>query len=267
MTLGGEEMVLIALIGLAAGSLGGLAGVGGSMIIIPGLALLLGFHTPGHDEQHLYMATAMVVNVLVSLPAASRHAKEGAVRWDLYRVILPAMVLAIVLGVLLGNLVHGERLKDALAAFIALYCVFNLVRVFMRQGDFREDQERASRWRLIVCAGVTGLISGLLGLGGGVVLVPMLQLVCRVRLRQAIGTTLAVMPASAVIGAVLKVATLGSHGQRMSDVLVLVLLLGPLSMLGGHLGAVLSHRLPLRVVRMLIFALLMIVALKLAGIF
>lgn len=266
MILDLAQIAVIALIGLAAGLLGGLAGIGGSMVMIPGLVLVLGYRDESHSEQHLYMASAMVVNALVAYPAAARHAKSGAVRWDLFRVLLPAMIASILVGVLLSNLVDGSRLRDLLALFIALYCLFNLVRVFARQTDFDVEREHATRARLVTCALLAGLVSGLLGLGGGVVLVPLLQMICRVRLRKAIGTTLAVMPASAIVGSTTKLATLSSHGQTLSDALILVLVMAPLAMLGGHLGATLAHKLPLKIVRLLILSLMLIVAMKLAEI-
>jgi len=74
---------VLALIGLAAGALGGLLGIGGSIIMIPALAIFLG------DDQHLYQAAAMVVNIAVALPAAIRHKRAGALRDFLNNVLGP----------------------------------------------------------------------------------------------------------------------------------------------------------------------------------
>lgn len=264
MTIGVWEIVAIALIGMTAGTFGGLAGVGGSMVMIPGMALVLGYPSgDAHVEQHLYMAAAMGVNVLLAVPAAAKHAKEGKLRWDLFRLLLPAMGVTIVLGVLASNLMAGDSLKTLLAAFIILYCGFNLLRVVAKETDFDRDQERATRGRVIFTGASAGLISGLLGLGGGVILVPMLQMLCRVRLRPSIATALAVMPLTAVVGAAFKISTLPSHGLAISEAFTLILIIAPLAMLGSHLGAVLTHKLPLKVVRVVILFLMVAVALKL----
>ena len=69
----------IAAIGLMAGTLGGLLGVGGSVIMIPALTAIFG------PEQHLYQAAAMAVNVGVAVPAAWRHHGAGAARRDVLR--------------------------------------------------------------------------------------------------------------------------------------------------------------------------------------
>ncbi len=264
MTIGVLEIVAIALIGMAAGTFGGLAGVGGSMIMIPGMALVLGYPGgDGHVEQHLYMAAAMGVNVLLALPAAARHAKEGKLRWDVFRLLLPAMSVTIILGVVLSNLLDGDRLRTIFAGFIILYCGFNLVRVFARETDFDKDQERATRGRVIFTGATAGVISGLLGLGGGVILVPMLQMLCRVRLRPSIATALAVMPLTAIVGAGFKISTLPSHGQLISHAFILIAIIAPLAMIGSHVGAVLTHKLPLKAVRVVILILMVGIALKL----
>jgi len=235
--------------------------------MLPGLAIVLGFTTPARTEQHLYMAAAMAVNMLVALPAARRHHRAGAVRWDLYRVLLISMAIAMVAGVVLSNALRGMLLKQLLAAFIASYCVFNIARLRGgRAGEADQALERTGRARLVGTGVVTGLVGGLLGLGGGVIMVPLLQMVCRVPLRGAIATTLTLMPVTALLGAGIKIGTLPSHGLEIADAMVLIAALGPTAMLGGHLGASLSHALPIRAVRVAISVILIAVAARMAGV-
>jgi len=264
MTL--AEVLLLMAIGLSAGVLGGLAGVGGSMVMIPGMALVMGYSDAAKTEQHLYAAAAMAVNVFVSLPAALKHRREGVVRPDLFWNLVPAMSLAIVAGVFVSNRIDGLSLKRLLAAFIAFYCVLNIVRVVRKRPEAAPEAEHATRPRVIVIACVGGLVAGILGLGGGVVIVPLIQIFCRVRLRPAIGTSLAVMSVTAVIGAGFKIGTLPGHDLSIGTALAYVAALAPGAILGGHLGAALNHRLPISGVRIAISALLIIVAARLAGV-
>lgn len=259
------DLALVALIGLLAGSLGGLAGVGGSMIIIPGLVLLLGDGGAPGPTLHLIMAVAMTSNFMVALPAALRHAKAGAVRTDLMRVLVPSMVVTIIAGVLISNATPTEWLRRMLAAFIAAYAILNMARAVRRRPEAGADQQRIG-WPLLAAnGGVSGLVSGLLGLGGGVVLVPLLQVVNRVPLRQSIATALAVIACTSVIGAGVKLGTLHTHGQSLAQAATLIVLMAPSALLGGHLGATLTHVLPLTAVRVAISALLVLIAAKLAG--
>ena len=261
------QVMLVAVIGLAAGLLGGLAGIGGSMIMIPGLALLLGYDDLVHSEHHVYMAAAMVVNVLVAVPAAVHHHRARSVRADLARLLMPAMSVAIVAGVLVSNLLRGEVLRIGLAAFIGAYCLVNIKRIIRPVDEATRPPERRSRPLFIGIGGAAGLVGGVLGLGGGVVMVPMLQVLGRVRLRPAIGTSSAVMVITALIGAALKLLTLAPHGRTPAEALWLALFMGPTAVLGAGIGAQLTHMLPVRAVRAVVTALLLFAAARMAGLF
>ncbi len=261
------EIVIVAIVGLVAGLIGGLAGIGGSLVMIPGLALVLGYDDETHSQHHVFMAAAMVVNVLVSTPASIRHARAGAVRFELFRVILPAMLISIIVGVFVSNMFSGERLKILLAAFIAIYCVYNVIKAALRHGDPDLAGERKP-WPLLAgIGGITGFLAGLVGIGGGIVMVPMLQMIARVRLRHAIGTSSACMAISAAFGASMKVYTLGEVGRSSMEALAYAAAMGPLAFLGGWLGARLTHALPLQGVRLVISVLLLAAAARLAGVF
>jgi len=260
------DILVTALIGLSAGVIGGMAGIGGSIIMLPGLGLLLGFSGAERVEQHSYMAAAMMVNALVAAPAAVRHHKSKAVRFDVAKVLLPAMGLAIIAGVLLSNRFDGVWLTRLLAVFIALYCVSNLVKIALREGEHESvERSEVKPGRTAGVGAVTGMCAGLLGIGGGVIMVPLLQTVARVPLREAIGTSSAVMCITAVIGAAFKVGTLGGHGLPIVDAVALAALMGPSAMLGAWLGAKLTHALPLAWVRGVISVVLLAAAAKLAG--
>jgi uncharacterized protein len=261
------QFLLAALIGLIAGILGGLAGIGGSMIMIPGLALVFGYDDPQHSEQHVYMAAAMTINVLVSLPAAWRHHRNKALRRELVVGILPAMIGGIVIGVLVSNVFEGHLLRLLLAAFIAVFAIFNIYRAIRPRNEATRPPERIGRPMLVGVGSLAGFIGGLLGLGGGVVMVPLLQLLSNVRLRHAIAASAAVMVISATIGALIKLVTLDAHNRDISEAMFFVIALAPGAVLGGIIGAQLAHMLPLRVVRVAVSVLLLLIAARLGGVF
>lgn len=269
MDLGFSQLAAALGVGLCAGTIGGLAGIGGSMVMIPGLGLILGYEGPQQHRQHLFMASAMMVNVLVALPATRQHQRAGAVRRDVVRVVMPAMAAAIIAGTLLSNQVQGRWLALVLAVFIAVYCAVNLWKIFTHawkkvpERPLREEHLSAGR---LAATGVTaGLVGGLLGLGGGVVMVPMLQLLAGVPLRMAIGTSAAVMCLTGAIGAAVKLWGLSGHGQSVADAIQLAVVMGPGAMAGALIGARLTHWLPLNAVRALVSVLLLIAAVKMAS--
>ena len=68
------EMLILMAIGLCAGLLGGLLGIGGSVVMIPAMSVIFG------PAQHLYQGAAMIVNFFVVIPAVIQHRRAGATR-------------------------------------------------------------------------------------------------------------------------------------------------------------------------------------------
>ena len=105
-------IIVIAVVGLFAGLLGGLLGIGGSLVMIPALVVLFGQGTAEPVaagtfrglNQHIYQAAAMVVNILVAIPATFSHTRAKAVMPGVIRPMLPASMIAIVGGVAASNL-------------------------------------------------------------------------------------------------------------------------------------------------------------------
>ncbi|MFK7789356.1 MAG: sulfite exporter TauE/SafE family protein [Phycisphaeraceae bacterium] len=273
-----DTLLLIALIGLLAGTLGGLLGVGGSVITIPGLAILFGTG----ENQHLYQAAAMTANLAVAIPAARRHRKAGALEPSVLRWMLPAALIAIVIGVFASNLsvfkdeAGGLWLGRILAVFL-VYVVFVNIRklIHLRAGKPRNhmDNAKITPGRTITAGGVMGMAAGLLGIGGGALAVPLQQMLTKIPLRNAIANSSFVMVFTAGIGAALKLVTLDQHYPNTLDVapawqtaLLLALVLAPTAIIGSGLGAKLTHTLPVQYVRIAFVLLMIAAAFKMAAI-
>jgi uncharacterized membrane protein YfcA len=260
------EILELAATGLAAGALGGLLGIGGSVIMIPAMTLLL------KTDQHLAQATAMIVNIFVSLPAAYRHHIAKVVRFDVMKRILPVAVAMILVGVVLSNLFPSAGLKKVFGMFLIYVVVTTAWRAAQRKAEPTREQERSGWLPCAFVGGITGLTAGVLGIGGGLILVPLMQRVCRLPLRQSIATSSALMCITAIFGAILKNATLAEHADafgnalQWTDSFVYAALLVPTAMIGAYLGAGLTHRLPLVWVRLAFILLMSWAALEMLGI-
>ncbi|MBB6429271.1 sulfite exporter TauE/SafE family protein [Algisphaera agarilytica] len=275
------ELVLVALLGLGAGTLGGMLGVGGSVVMIPGLVFILGRATG--TEQHLYQASAMIANVAVSVPAALRHRRAGAMDRRVLRWMLPAALVCIVIGVTLSNLpvFHGQEggiwLGRVLALFL-LYVIYVNVRKLMTPKasatpqDESATDEHVTPGRSTLVGTIMGTTAGLMGVGGGGLAVPLQQTLMKLPLRTCIANSSAVICFSATLGAICKNATLAEHATAGNTSLswqtglTLGLLLAPTAWLGGRLGATLTHRLPLRTIRIAFIALMVVACWKMAAI-
>lgn len=259
-----NQSLIVGGVGALAGFVGGLAGVGGSMVILPALALVFQFTEPDRPEQHVFAAAAMIINVLVAIPATWRHWRAGVYRPDLLRWLLPTMAVSIVAGVLISNRVDGRVLQQVLAAMIAWDSLVNLYRLVRRVDESTLGPERVGA-PVMMTAGITaGLAGGIAGLGGGGLIVPILQVAGRVKLREAIATSAMTMCVSSLIGATLKLGTMHSRGVAASDAVRLAALMAPGAIVFSMLGATLTHRLPIGVLRLVVSIILLLLAAKLA---
>lgn len=264
-----EPLNLLAILatGLLAGTLGGLLGVGGSTVMIPGLTLLLGY------QQHLYQAAAMIANIAVSIPAALRHHRAGLLVPQALKWMLPGGLVLVLVGVWVSNwpIFSGAQgglwLGRVLAVFLIYVSIVNAMRL-SGAAAVREQQAAAqvTPLRSLTAGSLMGWMAGLLGIGGGAVAVPLQQVLLKLPLRQSIANSSAIICVSAGVGSVYKTATLGQHDTSPWTGLLLAGLLAPTCWIGGQLGASLMHRLPTRPIRIAFIALMLVSAWKMAAI-
>jgi uncharacterized protein len=254
-----NQALILVILGLAAGALGGMLG-GGSIIMIPVLTIIL------HHNVHLAQAVAMIINVCVSLPAMLQHHRAEAVRWRIVlRMLLPATALILV-GVEAGNHIDAARMQQIFGVFLVYVAIDNLLRMLRKRPEPPPELQRDDWWRCIVVGGIMGFFAGLLGVGGGIISVPLLQKMCRLPLRQCIATTAACMCFSATFGAIRKNVALPELGLDPAQSLRIAAFLAPTAVLGGLFGGRLAHVLPLNTVRVAFILLLLWSALELLGI-
>ncbi len=277
-TLLSDPVVLpaVMLLGLLAGTLGGMLGVGGSVVMIPGLAVLFSLNRSLEPNQHLFQASAMIVNVVVSLPATWRHRKADALVSDALVWMLPAALVFVLVGVWVSNRPvfqgadGGLWLGRLLAVFLVYVIAMNLMKLRSTTARDGADPPRLTATRGLGIGSVMGSVAGLMGIGGGAIAVPLQQVFLRLPLRNCIGNSSAIICVSATIGAIYKNATLAQHanGSGLIDwrySLLIAFLLAPMAWVGARFGASLTHRLPVRQVRVAFIGLMIVAAWKMAA--
>jgi len=158
------------LLGAAAGFLGGLLGIGGGVIMVPGLLLL--FDTLGlfPDQGTLFaLGTSLAVIVFTSLSAARVQIQAGKVLWPVIRAWTAWLVVGGLLASFIAVALPGSLLRGMIGAFLLGVAVVMLANWSPRVT--RELPGTAGSAALGLSA---GLISGLAGIGGGNVIVPTL---------------------------------------------------------------------------------------------
>lgn len=266
LALGPEQYAALVLIGLAAGVLGGLLGIGGGLVMIPALQFVLG-EALGPGSFHVYKLAAITTSIALSIPAIIRHWQAGAVVPGLVRSIVPAAVAGVFLGVWASSMLADERtylLRRLFGGFMLAVVAFGIYRR-LRPADVESGARlrcpMPNRRALIgACVGFpSGLIAGLLGVGGGVWAVPMQHLGHGVRLRNAIAN-------SACMIVFVAAATSLTHGLAVSrmtglralDGWTLAAFVAPGAVVGAWCGAGFAHRIPLTWLRAAVDVLLLV---------
>jgi len=250
-------MLMIVALGLIGGTLGGLLGLGGSVFIIPALVLLLG------ANQHLYQAAALIANVFVAAAATMRHRGRGTIRPDVVPLMATASAIAALCGVAVSNRLQPHALQALFGVFLCYAAVSEVVSLAYKRAEPAEPAVGSlPRWLPIGTGFVGGFASGLLGIGGGAIMVPMLRKLGKLPIRQAVASAAAAMIVACTIGAIAKNATIADRTAAdgtpltLQSSLLLALLLSPSAMLGGSIGASLVYRLPIPAIRTVLSMLL-----------
>jgi hypothetical protein len=252
-------IILVSGIGLIGGCFGGLLGLGGSVFFIPALALLYG------PNQHLYQAAALIVNIFVAITATLRHRGKGTIQRDLVWLVAVSSAATALLGVWLSNLLEPRPLSAVFGIFLIYAAISEVIRLLRRADGGAFDPASPSRRRqAALIAGIAGgAASGLLGIGGGAVMVPILVRFVRLPIRAAVATTSAAMILTCIVGAMAKNLAIGSlpdaTGSEISATapMLLASVLAPAAVLGAYLGASIVYAIPPTATRIVLALLLL----------
>ncbi|MDT8409447.1 MAG: sulfite exporter TauE/SafE family protein [Wenzhouxiangellaceae bacterium] len=172
------EIVALLLIGIAAGLLAGLLGIGGGLVIVPAVTALLVVQGAGPDiAVPMAVATALGSMLLTSAGSAWAHARRGSVDWHAVARLGPSVALGALGGAWLATQISGLMLARIFALFTAL---IGLRMIFgERLGNkVSVSAARPARTRLRfwgVAGPLIGALSAMIGIGGGSFNVPYLS--------------------------------------------------------------------------------------------
>jgi uncharacterized membrane protein YfcA len=258
------DLLFYPALGAVAGLLAGLLGVGGGLIIVPALAWFFaakGF--PSAYILHMGLGTSLASIIFTSISSFRAHHRRGAVDWRVVMRITPGIVA----GMLGGAWLAGRLDTQSLKIFFSCFLLYAGTQMLL---DIRPKPSRS----LPGDAGMTaagagiGVVSALVGIGGGTLTVPFLTW-CNVVLHRAIGTSSAVGLPIALFGAMGYVwqgwgvkLPAGSVGFVFLPALAGIVL-G--SVLTAPVGAHLAHALPVSRLKKIFALLLYILAARMIG--
>lgn len=180
-------VVLAVFVGISLGLLGG----GGSILTVPLLAYVAGL------EAKQAIATSLLVVGVTSAVGAVTHARAGRVRWKMAGVFGAAAMAGAYGGGRLAHFVPGNVL---LIAFAVIMIVAAVAMLRGRRNIEDESTGPLPVLKILLLGATVGLISGLVGAGGGFLLVPALALLGGLPMPVAVGTSLVVISMQSFAG-------------------------------------------------------------------
>ncbi|MEP6476368.1 MAG: sulfite exporter TauE/SafE family protein [Actinomycetota bacterium] len=241
----GLQALVGVVAGFVSGVLSGMFGVGGGIIMTPAVQVLLG------APPIVALATPLPAIFPTALTGAATYGRAGQIDVRAAAWIVGPGVTSAIAGAALTDLIQTHVLLIVTAVLLAWQAVGIL------RGRSRSDASggpgEGTPWRFAGVGLVGGFVSGLLGIGGGLVMVPLLAGVLGVPLKRALGTSLLAIVALVVPGSVVH-AALGHIDWAICGVIVLG------AVPGARVGSTLALGTRERTLRLLVGSFMLVVA-------
>ncbi len=169
-----EALWMFPLLGVVAGLLAGLLGVGGGLVLVAALAWLLPrFGVPPESAMHAALASSLASIVLTAASSARSHHRRGSVLWPTVAWMVPGLLV----GGWLGSGIAVQLAGDVLRWLVAGYCLVAAAQLL--SGGSRPLPQGAAvpvptGVPMTLAGGFIGALSAVVGIGGGSMTVPLL---------------------------------------------------------------------------------------------
>jgi uncharacterized protein len=262
-------MIIILLItGLGIGFISGMLGIGGGIIMTPVQYWLYTAHGISSD---IAIKLAFATSLAVILPTAAsgvwQHQKRGCINWKAAAFMGIFTAAGSFIGAFLAAHISGSALKISFG-ILTLLVAIRMLTIKIQDAD---RPIRQNHWLWFGLAFPLGIITGLLGIGGGILVIPVLVLVLRFRMHNAVGTSLAMMlftSAGGIIGYI--VNGLEVTGLPVNTIGYIFwpawLALAATSIILAQLGAIAAHKIHGRYLNYLLIILLLYISLDMLGV-
>jgi uncharacterized protein len=186
-----DNFLILLLVGLVAGVLSGLFGIGGGLLIVPALTLFLAF------SAKTAVATSLAALLLpVGIFAVIEYHRKGLLDLRASLLIALGLFTTTLLGAQITLALPDTLFKQAYGMFVIIMSL-RFLGVLTRASGSQQpaasqngNPEPHSPWKLLVLGLIAGVLSGMFGIGGGIVIVPALMTFFGVEQKRAVGTSL-----------------------------------------------------------------------------
>lgn len=257
-----EPLFIAALLVLGSftGFAAGLLGIGGGMLLVPFLTLLFTWRQyPPEQIVKMAIATSLATILFTSVSSVRAHHKRGAVLWPVAYVLAPGILL----GSLIGAQIAGRLPTFWLSMVFAVFVGFSAFQMLLDRKP-KPTRELPKGAAMFGVGSVIGVISAIVGAGGGFISVPFMVW-SNVRIHNAVATSAALgfpIAAAGTIGYV--IAGHGVEGLPKGTLgfvyLPALAAIAAASMLTAPLGARVAHSLDTRPLKRVFASLLFLLA-------
>jgi len=264
-----QYVLALLLTGIGVGFVSGMLGVGGCFIMIPVQYWVL---TDMGVDPTVAIRVAFGTNLLVVLPTALSgaigHHKKEAVLWKAAIVLGITGAISSSLGAFAASHLPGNVLKTIFGIAI----LGGAIRMLTAKPPKIEERPLENVFTYVLWGMPLGFACGLIGIGGGVLMVPVMVVFLRFNMHQAVGTSTAMMIFTSIGGVIsyifegLNVNGLPNYSIGYVNLLQWILLAGT-SIPMAQVGVRAAHKLPARKLKYIFIAVMVYMALKMIGVF
>lgn len=179
-------MLALLAMGTFGGFAAGLLGIGGGMILVPFITMIFSAkHFAPHLIVHMAIATSLSAILFTSMSSVRAHHLHGAVLWPVARKLAPGILIGSWIGPWIGKQMDTQLLSVVFGLFVAFSATQMLVN---KKPAAHRDLPKTPG--MLAMGGLIGVVSGLVGAGGGFISVPFMTW-CNVRIHNAVATSAA----------------------------------------------------------------------------
>lgn len=267
MTL--ENLLILLGTGAVAGFASGLLGLGGGFLMTPvqfAVYTAMGLNTD--TAIRLAFGTTLLVILPTAISGAWSHSRKGAVWWRAAIFMGIFSLVGSYAGATISVYIPGSALKIA-------FGVLGLaagIRMFTGALPAPDVKPRSNQWLWVACAFPIGIITGILGIGGGVIVIPVLVLALRFSMHSAVATSLGMMILTSIGGGIgyimngMGVAGLPSWSFGYVNLPAWGLLTVS-SITLAQVGASVAHKIPAKYLKLIFAIMQFYVGLRMIGVF
>ncbi|MGA2298236.1 MAG: sulfite exporter TauE/SafE family protein [FCB group bacterium] len=258
-----NELILFLIIGICAGVMAGMFGIGGGVVMVPAMILIMHFTIVQANGTSL-AALMMPVGIL----AVIAYHKENFLDIKVAAILAFGLLVGVLFGAKLALVLPANILKQIYGLFLLwvswrffevqsfLAKKFNIGIKSKPKIDDENIEKKLPFYLLIPFGIVAGVLSGLFGIGGGLVMVPMMVTFMNFSTKKAVGTSLGALLLPVALPGVIMYYNAGQLNISASALLAAGLVIGSI------IGAKITISLPTPIVKKVYAVFLLVMSLQ-----